>query len=61
MSDQNLTIIKFDRLTKAVLTIIAILLAYIAADPVVGTAHAQSDSGCGTTYNNPCYVKIVQF
>jgi len=45
-----------DRYTKIVLTIIALSLLAIAIERGTPEARAQTPTGCGSSYDNPCYI-----
>lgn len=60
MSDtQNVKIVKADVTTKILLTAIAIFLGVLAVGQLSSRAEAQG-AGCGA-YNNPCYVKVMNY
>ena len=58
MSEQKITVIKTDPVTKVVLTAIAIFLGIIAVNDLIGTAHAMGEGACGLTKATACYVTI---
>jgi hypothetical protein len=48
-----------DRYSKIVLTVIAAALLSIAVEHAARKATAAGEQACGTTPNNPCYIRIV--